>query len=135
MMYANCLGWSKAQFINTGGQGFGEHCLEKEDSILRMNKSNNNITACTSKLHSPRVLRTHTTKGLRRLRTEGFVTRLSELLSQMFAIIFSGIVNIVLVENKLLGNTHGKDDDKKANLFPHVNEIAPSSEWLEGNWK
>lgn len=54
---------------------------------------------------------------------------------QVFAIIFSGTVNIVLVENKLLCNTHGKDGDKKANLFPHVNEIESSSEWLEGNWK
>lgn len=53
----------------------------------------------------------------------------------MFAIIVSGIINVVLVENKLLGNTQGKDDDRKSNLFPHMNETAPSSEWLEGNWK
>lgn len=52
-MYANFVGWSKAQFINTEGHGFGEGCSEKEDLILGVKKSNNNITACASKLHSP----------------------------------------------------------------------------------
>lgn len=52
-MFANFLGWSKAQFINTEGNGFGDGCLEKEDLILGMKKSNNNITARASKLHSP----------------------------------------------------------------------------------
>lgn len=76
--------------------------------------------------------RTHTTKGLRGMRIEDFVKRLSEL---MFAIIISGIINIVLIENKLFCYTQSKGDDKKSNLFPHVNETAASREWLEGNWK
>lgn len=79
--------------------------------------------------------RTHTTKGLRGMRIEDFVKRLSELLLQMFAIIISRIINIVLIENKLFCYTKSKGDDKKSNLFPHVNETAANREWLEGNWK
>lgn len=51
----------------------------------------------------------------------------------MFDIIVSGTINIVIIENKLLCNTQGEDDNKKSNLFSHVNETEPSSEWLEGN--
>lgn len=92
-----------------------------------MRKSNNNITAHASKLHSPRVLQnTIKGRGLRGLRA--LLQGLSELLLQMFAIIVSGINNIVLAENKLLGNTQGKDNDKKFNLFPHTNETALSSD-------
>lgn len=134
-MYADFLGWSKAQFINRVGQRFGEGCLGKEEFILRTKKSNHKITACASKLHSPRVPQNPHKQRLRLERTEdrGFATRLSELLLQMFDITVSGIINIVLVENKLLWNTQGEDEDKKSNLFSHVNGTAPSSEWLEGN--
>lgn len=134
-MYADFLGWSKAQFINTVGQRFGEGCLGKEEFILRTQKSNHKITACASNSILQESHRTHTTKGWRGLRIGGFATRLNELLLQMFDITVSGTINIVLVENKLLWNTQCKDDDKKSNLFPQVNETAPSSEWLEGNWK